>query len=84
MFGDSDPEDAWTPSDPFPERLERLERWTASVVDEVARDGPTPRVRVRAGDAFDEVARHLQLPGLSNDAVVRLARLAVALGPIPK
>lgn len=84
VFGDSDPEDGWVPSDPLPERLDRLERWTESVVLEHAGDGPTPRARSRAGDAFDEVARHLRLRGLSTADVVRLAQLAVVLGPLPK
>jgi hypothetical protein len=52
VFGDTDPEDAWSESDPPPEKVLILVRWALSVADEIDGGDPLHRAEHRLVEAL--------------------------------
>lgn len=87
VFGDDDPEDAWSAGDTPEEKVRVLVRWVASIAEELDDGNPNGRVRFRVDECLDRAlpvsrvrslspARRAQLAGV-------LALLLVLDGLVP-
>lgn len=52
VFGDTDPEDAWSASDPPSERARIILRWAVSVAEEIRDGDPHHRAHARLDEAL--------------------------------